>query len=305
MGKAKRQSNHARLGALGSKKSVASPHVKRREDAQEGISKASYTAISELGYELCAGDAVLPIVLKSEDGKNLSVIGTGFFVAPDIILTAHHIFENQDPRRMACMHILNAGNAYIFREFSQVVPHHTSDMALCMLHPKINSRHKINLKNHALLIGGPFPSIGTKLTTYAYPDVSERRYKSVLHMSIAPHHYDGEVLDIFPLKRDSVMINFPCMRTSIHLHGGASGGPVINAATGTVVGVNTSSFSGATNESYVALINPIIDMQFPILRGAKDIPSLTTLRELSLQGAARVAPENVLMRTQTVMVKIA
>lgn len=174
---------------------------------------------------------------------------------------------------------------------------------LCQLHPMRNGKHGIDLGNHVLRIGGSVPLLKTELTTYAYPDVSARRYRGVLHMSIAPHHYDGEVLDVFPVQRDRVMLNFPCLRTSIHLHGGASGGPVISVATGTVVGINTSSFSGATNESYVALIHPILDMPIPNVDYLGRISMPTTLRELSLRGLARVEPENVLVQSKSMMIR--
>lgn len=289
---AKKQSNHAT-----NEQSAARPPLRKREDAQEGISDTPYAAIADLGYKLDANNAIFPIVLKSEDGKKLSVVGTGFFVGPDIILTAHHIFEGHDPARIACLQILNECGEYIFRQFRQVIPHKKSDVVLCQLHPMRNGKHGIDLGNHVLRIGGSVPLLKTKLTTYAYPDVFARRYKGVQHMSIAPHHYDGEVLDIFPVQRDRVMLNFPCLRTSIHLHGGASGGPVISVATGTVVGINTSSFSGATNESYVALIHPILDMPIPNVDYLGRISVPTTLRELSLRGLARVEPENLLVQS--------
>lgn len=303
MGEAKRRGNYVTRVALAREQRTANPHLRRREDAQEGISNISYSAIAELGYKLSIGDAVIPIVLKSQNEKELSVIGTGFFVGPNIMLTARHIFKGEDPMRMACIQILNASGQYIFRRFRQVIPHEKSDIALCELHPMRNSRYNINLLNHVFFIGGSVPLLETELTTYAYPDVSVRHYKDVLHMSIAAHHYDGKVLDVFPVQRDSVMLNFPCMRTSIHLHGGASGGPVINVATGTVVGVNTSSFSGATNESYVALIHPILDMPIHNVDYVAGMSVPTTLRELSLRGSARVVPENVLIQARSVTVR--
>lgn len=298
MGEAKSRGNYATRVALAGEKK-ASPHLKRREDAQEGISSVTYSVIAESGHKLSTCNAVMPIVLKSPNEKELSVIGTGFFVGPDMVLTARHIFEGEDPMRMACLQIHTMNGQYIFRQFRQVIPHEKSDILLCELHPMRNGRHNIDLLNYVFPIGGPVPLLETKLTTYAYPDVSVRRYKDVLHMSIAPHHYDGKVLEVFPTQRDSVMLSFPCMRTSIHLHGGASGGPVINPATGVVVGVNTSSFAGATNESYVALIHPVLDMPIHNVQYVGGISVATTLRELSLRGSSRVAPENMLIQAKT------
>lgn len=302
MKSAERRQKKAALAEGADEPRAAMPPVRRREAAQAGISTVSYTALAEKGYEFSAGDAVLPIVRKFASDKELEVIGTGFFVGPDIIITARHILEGEDLTKIACFQILSAIGTYIFRRLRLVIPHKKSDIVLLHLYPMNNGRHELDLLNHVFLIGGPIPSTGTKLTTYAYPDVSTRRYKDRLYMSIAAHHYDGEVLDVFPSQRDSVMLNFPCMRTSTHLHGGASGGPVINVATGAVVGVNTSSFAGATDESYVALIHPILDTPIPEFEYVAGISMQTTLRELSSRGATRVAPENLLVQSKTITI---
>lgn len=291
MKNAKRRQKKAAHAEGADEPGTAKPPMRRRDAAQAGISTVPYIAVAEKKYEFSASDAILPIVRKFANDQELEVIGTGFFVGPDIIITARHILEGEDLTKIACFQILNAIGTYIFRQLRLVIPHKKSDIVLIHLYPMRNGRHHLDLLNHVFFIGGPVPSPGTKLTTYAYPDVSTRRYKDRLYMSIAAHHYDGEVLDVFPLQRDSVMLSFPCMRTSTHLHGGASGGPVINVATGSVVGVNTSSFAGATDESYVALIHPILDTPIPNFEYVAGISMPTTLRELFSRGVARVAPE--------------
>lgn len=290
MGEARRRADQA------VDKHRTTPSPKGREEAREGISSASYSAVAESGHTVSAEDAVMPIVIKSSSGKELSAIGTGFFVGPNLIITAGHIFGRENPARLACLQIMDVRGEYYFRPFRQVVRHPVSDIAICELHPLYSVKHNVELLNYVLPIGGPIPRLGAKLTTYAFPDVSVERIKGMLCMGIFGHHYDGVVKEVFPLRRDTVMMNFPCMQTSLHLHGGASGGPVINMETGVVVGVNTTSFSGASNESYVALIHPILD--FPIYKTnyVGNVSSGITLRQLAFCGAARVSPENSLVR---------
>ena len=52
----------------------------------------------------------------------------------------------------------------------------------------------------------------------------------------------------------------PCFSTSMHMHGGASGGPVFDQASGRVCGINSTSFSGATNVSFVSMIEGLLDI---------------------------------------------
>lgn len=295
MGEASRRGDRSTRLALALKETTPLK-LDVRGEAQEGISSTSYSTIAESGREISPMEGVMPIVVKGPSGDDLRVVGTGFFVGPNMILTAKHVFDEGALPRFACLQIKDATNEFYFRQFRQVVGHPVSDVALCELHPMLHAEHKVALSNYVLPIGGPVPSPGLKLTTYAFPDTVVARHNGVLHMGIAGHHYDGAVLDVFPVQRDRVMLNFPCMRTSIHLHGGASGGPVINPETGMVVAINTSSFQGATNESHVTLIHPILD--FPIYKThyVGNVSLGITLRELSFRGSARVFPENSLVR---------
>lgn len=53
----------------------------------------------------------------------------------------------------------------------------------------------------------------------------------------------GEVNTVFEEKRDSVMLPFPCIETSVRIYGGNSGGPLLDDK-GRICGVHCSSYDG-------------------------------------------------------------
>lgn len=63
------------------------------------------------------------------------------------------------------------------------------------------------------------------------------------NLTFATRINKGEVLEIFPEKRDSVMMPFPCFRTDIPIYGANSGGPVFDRL-GRVCGINRTSIEG-------------------------------------------------------------
>ena len=64
---------------------------------------------------------------------------------------------------------------------------------------------------------------------------------NVLTIQFAIGFSFGEVEAIFEEKRDSVMLPFPCIETSVRIYGGNSGGPLINSC-GRVCGIHCSSY---------------------------------------------------------------
>lgn len=65
----------------------------------------------------------------------------------------------------------------------------------------------------------------------------------VFDLTFATRINTGEVLEIFPEKRDSVIMPFPCFCSDIPIYGANSGGPVFDRQ-GRVCGVNGTSIAG-------------------------------------------------------------
>ncbi|GAB2871812.1 hypothetical protein GCM10027093_04310 [Paraburkholderia jirisanensis] len=191
------------------------------------------------------------------------------------------------------MHLLNGAGTFYFRRLEEIVRHEKSDIALCRLQPIMPTRDGGLLPNHVMRLGGPTPAIGTAVATFAYPDTVFAVENGKPHLALNPHYYDGEIEEDYPIARDQRM-PFPCFRTSIHLHGGASGGPVFNPATGVVFGVNSSSFAGYTNVSFVAKIAPVLDLSVPGMLLGRGEAGALSLRQLAAQDLARIVPASLL-----------
>ena len=68
------------------------------------------------------------------------------------------------------------------------------------------------------------------------------------------------VQEIHDVRRDAVMVNFPSFQTSGQFEHGMSGGPIVSARTGGVVGIVSSAFDGDTKIAYGALIGGLIEV---------------------------------------------
>jgi hypothetical protein len=109
--------------------------------------------------------------------------------------------------------------------------------------------------NPVLTLDMGVPAIGTRVVTYAYPKHSNIIGKDFQKIHFKPTWYDGYLQEYFPDGRDKTMLPGPCYRTSIHMHGGASGGPVFSP-NGLVFGINSTGFSD-TDISYVSRVSDI------------------------------------------------
>jgi hypothetical protein len=109
-----------------------------------------------------------------------------------------------------------------------------------------------------------------------------------IHWYAAPRRSSGLVQDIFPLRRDSSVVNFPAFQFDARVDGSMSGGPIFNEL-GHVVGLNSTSMA-ATAEHPVhastgALLWPALGLPFTHLGetfGAQD--NITCLEDLQRLG---------------------
>jgi S1-C subfamily serine protease len=81
-------------------------------------------------------------------------------------------------------------------------------------------------------------------------------------LQLQPTFYDGILQELFTERGPSVKLMPPYYRTSIHLHGGSSGGPVFNAD-GEVFGVASCSYDGAEDITFVTPVGALLEIQVP------------------------------------------
>jgi hypothetical protein len=116
------------------------------------------------------------------------------------------------------------------------------------------------------------------VSTYAYPktDIQPGMPQVV---RFEPAFFDGVLIEHHPHGRDKVVLPGPCFRTSMVIHGGASGGPVIGGD-GTVFAVNSTGFDD-DEISYVSCISEVLDLAITdVALPGSSTPRTTTLREL-------------------------
>lgn len=121
---------------------------------------------------------------------------------------------------------------------------------------------------------------GCPVWTYAYPGTTVLHNNTKNNIKISPKFYLGAVEEYYPTGRDRSMLPAPCYRTTITLHSASSGGPVFSPGGG-IVGVNSSSFNGAENVSFISQIQDIFPLGVPeVVLPGENKPRRVTIQEL-------------------------
>jgi S1-C subfamily serine protease len=107
-------------------------------------------------------------------------------------------------------------------------------------------------------------------------------------LQLQPTFYDGVLQKVFTDKGPSAKLLPPYFMTSIHLHGGSSGGPVFNFD-GEVFGVASCSYDGAEDIAFVTPAGALLDISVPekIGQGESDA-QVVTLRDIAARGLIAV-----------------
>lgn len=242
----------------------------------------------ELGF---LQSAIFPVVVKS--GDKIRSVGTCFAISNHgLCLTARHVIEDiplsedfdELGNRLFASEVgilymdpdyagddLKEGD--IFGGFTPIRTAHLIDLTDIAL---IHVNFPTNIKT------GEFPRIHVSKLCVQPPKTGEQVIgfgydKGIWIETDSGHDLDhnftatgGKVIEVFEVRRDSVMLPFPCFQTSSTFLSGMSGGPVIGE-NGMVIGVITSSFNLGGEEqplSYASLLSPALHLQ--LLAGTED-----------------------------------
>ncbi|WP_066500555.1 S1 family peptidase [Bradyrhizobium macuxiense] len=230
-------------------------------------------------------------ILKRPTADSFSLIGTGFYLqgkggfatAAHVALEAEqHLAEMPDSVGIAGT-LPNGRTCFlpIWRFFV----HPTADVAFGVPRYEFVDDASGNVvRPKVLSLTSRTPSIESPVSTWAYPlhavvDADEGKV-----FRLQPDFYDGVMEEYFEDRGPSVKLMPPYFRTSIHLHGGSSGGPVLNAA-GRVFGIASCSYEGATDIAFVTPASALLDLEIPkyISDASAGGPTIT-LRHLAKQG---------------------
>jgi Trypsin-like peptidase domain len=232
--------------------------------------------------------AIFAIVVRER--QTLKLLGTGFYLQPKggFATAAHVAIEAQ--RHLAAA----PGSVGIARTFqngeTRFLPiwkffiHATADVAFGV--PKaefVDDRTGQIINAKVLSLTDTPPDVGAAVSTFAYPLhrlIEDETAGRVLQLQ--PDFYDGRLEEFYPERGPSVKLHPPYYRTSIHLHGGASGGPVF--FDGHVFGVASSSFDGAEDLAFVTPASALFEIRVPKAIADQDGAATETLGDIAARG---------------------
>lgn len=246
-----------------------------------------YSAQLGDGTQADLSQAIFPIVTQRQDGIFVP-IGTGFFVAENgVFVTAAHVVKavlDEQGNVTGPFGIFQflPGDHYVVRPIHRATRHLVADVAVGVATPMHHSTTGAPMPNKILTLAAIPPSIGSAVCTYAYPKPDIQPGKPQV-VRFEHGFFDGSLLEHYPHGRDKVFLTGPCFRTTMVIHGGTSGGPVIGP-NGTVFAVNSTGFDN-DQLSFVSYISEVLDLAIPdVVLPDSPTPRVTTLRELSEGG---------------------
>lgn len=242
---------------------------------------------------------VTALVVAGTDERDLIPMGTSFFVAPFLAVTARHVIDE------------------IFQSFAGVKPWDARGLVgfgvqLGANHPTegflkwdvVGYGISPSIDIAALLVepAEPLspdyswfcarlnavpPDVGTEIHAFGYPKSQNRiDDNGVARFLIDPCTASGDVQAVHPEYRDRSMLPFPCFQTDARFDPGMSGGPVFDAF-GRVCGIVSSNIppheESEPHISYVSLIWPALGLQVrrsgPVAPGEAPAMALKDLAE--------------------------
>lgn len=269
-----------------------------RAEALAGVAPdGKFFAVSGDGRPQDLSHAVCAVVRQHADQRTIEFVGTGFFAAKGgLFITARHVLDTvreDDPRGPFGLGIVQfiPGSGFVERPVRRAIISNQSDIGIGVS-AEMTSPTRGRLDNPVLRLSTRDPAVGESVFTYAYPDTVTIPSDGLTQLHVNPHFYEGKIEEHFPERRDASVLTWPCFQTSIHLHGGSSGGPVFDSS-GAVFGVNTASMAPYTDVSYVTKVRDALDLVIDeISVGEGATPSAYSLRALADLGFAVVDRKN-------------
>lgn len=239
--------------------------------------------IDKRGNIVSPEEAIFPI-MKEIDKENWEIIGTDFYLTPNgVIATARHVLadvineiRNKQKHTVFLAHFYE-GNKWLARHITQAILANDADVALGLPAEFKHNRTGKLLRSKVLTLTTKIARTGDRITTYAYP----KSYTKRKEVQLFSDYYEGKVVKYHPNGRDRVIMPSACYQTSINILPGASGGPVFSPD-GHVIGINSTSFNGQPDISFVSCISRLLRLSIPINGNDHTIEDLSKKNFVSL-----------------------
>ncbi len=234
------------------------------------------------GNRLNGGEATFPI-LQNIGGNRYKFVGTGFFITDTgLFATAKHVVEPFDREALVVWQFL-PNNEYLPRPIQALSCHAVCDVAVGKLVQAVNPEDQLLINNKHMLTTLP-PPIGEHVATFAYPNTEIVATETGQRLRFNPEFYEGRLEQYFP--NGFGLLHGPCYRTSIVIHGGASGGPVASPSK-PVFAINSTGMNG-TDVSHVSRIDEILSLTLTI--NYEDGQEVLSIAELVRNGQITFDP---------------
>jgi hypothetical protein len=235
--------------------------------------------------------AIFAIVTRPTP-TSLRLLGTGFYLTHKggFATAAHVALEAQQlisecPDSVGISHTLPDGRT-LFRPIWKFFIHPTADVAFGIpRYEFVNDRTGEVYPIKLLSLNSTPPDIGAPISTWSYPlhRVLENGTTGEL-LQLQPDFYNGTLQELFSERGPSVKLSPPYYQTSIHLHGGSSGGPVFNFD-GEVFGIASCSYDGAEDIAFVTPAGALLEIRVPeIISDDEKETRTVSLRDIAALG---------------------
>lgn len=209
-----------------------------------------------LNWDFFGGVLLLLFIRR---GSDCSIIGSACMVGPGIAITASHVVREAVRDGFAITAIsIHQDHLEIWRALR--IPHGDDDLAILCLELASDIPDNRSFRQSILSTRLPRKGETVMICGFRAWDM-QYNFDSQLQLDFTGHVYIsvGDVTDVYPEKRDAVMLPWPCFEIDTPTIGAMSGGPVFDE-NGNVIGILSTSFSSGP-PSYASCIYPVISRE--------------------------------------------
>jgi hypothetical protein len=224
-------------------------------------------------------------------------MGSAIVIQRGLALTAKHVFKaceraygpftttGSEKSGNFVMRAFQFGPGGGAREFTVARVHMSDETDLAVL--QLRGHPDWNWERYPAINLAP-PELGTRVAAFGYaasvaltPDRAE--------IDPGPRTAVGQVVEVFPHRRDLALAPFPCFQTNARFDDAMSGGPVFDE-TGSLCGIICSSLRAETEEedhaSFVSLLWPLAGMEVDAPWSRRPAGSIYPMYDLLSAGGA-------------------